>query len=250
MIQFDANTIFWVLVSLLGSSVASFIISWFFSNRYSLVADIVTVPSIVSRFSDTGEIQTEEGYTAYDTYIILENHSNQCFEMSDFAPLNSPHVIINYGKLQNIEHPYYMLNNPNPSAMYNNVRLEYDGKVTINIVFDFLKKGQNIEIVVHSLIRNDSTSKIKLAVAATPKNGSFICKKQLRLYHVLIQTIVVYLFLPLFIALPIVDDSMRSIMPILLLFWGPLSGKLVDYISYYGALRKIVRRFTPKHKKI
>ncbi len=41
--------------------------------------------------------------------------------------------------------------------------------------------------------------KIKLAV----KNGAFIYKKQLRSYHMLAQTITAYLFIPVFMALPV-----------------------------------------------
>ena len=245
MIQFDANTIFWFVLDLTGSSIASFAISWFFSTRFRLVADIVTVPSVVSKYSEEDKIGSEEGYTAYDTYVVLVNHSNQSIEMKDFAPLNMPRIIINGGKLQDKENAYYVLTNPDPFAMYNNVKLKYDD-VTISISFDQLKKGQSIEIVVHTLIKDNSPSKIKLAVAATLKNGAFICKKQLRSYHMIVQTIMTYVLVLIFVALPIFNGTTRYALLLLLIIWGPLSGKIVNYVSYYAARMKIVKKITRK----
>ena len=48
---------FFCFLGIIGSSVASMFISWIFSSRYNLVADIITVPSIESKFSKKDDIK-------------------------------------------------------------------------------------------------------------------------------------------------------------------------------------------------
>lgn len=234
----------WVycLLGIVGSSLVSFFISWFFSGRYNLVADIVTVPSEESRFSEKGKIDNQKEFIAYDTYVVLENHGNQALQMSDFAPKNMPHILINGGKLQKRQKPYRVLPNPDAFAMYNNVTLSYDGEWIINITFDQLKAGQNIEIVVHSLSSKNHQEKIKLGVAATLKNGKFICKKQLRAKYGMIQMTVTAIAYFVIMVIPTISASTRLAITIVMGIWWPLSVWLVDIISYYSAQRKIVRR--------
>lgn len=234
----------WVycLLGIVGGSLLSFIISWFFSGRYNLVADIVTVPSEKSRFSEKADIDNKKGFAAYDTYVVLKNNGNQGLQMSDFAPLNMPHILINGGVLQEREKPYRTLKNPNPFAMYNNVRLSYDGKWTINITFDQLKAGHTIEIVVHSLFPKNQQKRVKLAVGATLKNGNYISKKQLRAIYGMIQIIVTAIGWMVLMAVPVISASARLAITIVMGIWWPVSVWLVDVISYYSAQRKIVRR--------
>lgn len=241
-IVFDLQSLFWCIAGIVGSSIVSIYISWLFSGRYSLVADIVTVPSCCSKFSKNAEITVEKGFDAYDTYVVLENHGNQSLQMSDFAPLNMPHIQIVEGKLQRREKPYYVLPNPDPFAMYNNVRLSDNGDKTINITFDQLKQKQNIEIVVHSLIALNRQSRIKLSVAATLRNGRFISMKQLRAQRALIQMLVSAILLLVILRLPMIPDATKLTVMIALAIWWPLSVKLVDLVSYYGIRKKIVFR--------
>ena len=234
--------LFYCLLGIIGSSLASLFISWLFSGRYSLVADIVTVPSEKSKFSELGEIDNRKEFIAYDTYVVLENHGNQALQMSDFAPKNMPHILINGGKLQKRKKPFGVLSNPDVFAMYNNVELSYDGKWIINITFDQLKAGQNIEIIVHSLSPKNQQEKIKLGVAATLKNGKFICKKQLRAKYGMIQIIATAIAYFVITAIPTISTITKTVFAIVMMIWWPLSVWLVDIISYYSAQRKIVRR--------
>ena len=232
---------FFCFLGIIGSSVASMFISWIFSSRYNLVADIITVPSIESKFSKKDDIKTEKGFDAYDTYVVLYNHGNQSLQMSDFAPLNMPHILINGGRLQRRDNPYKVLPNPDPFAMYNNVKLFYDGESTINVEFDQLKAGQNIEIVVHSLIPENHRG-LKLGVAATLKNGKFISKKQLRASYGMIQIVTTAVALIIFLAIPTISTAVKSVAPLVMAIWWPVSIKIVDVISYFSIRGKIIRK--------
>ena len=239
------SDLLYCLLGIVGSSITSVIISWLFSSRFNLVADIVTVPSSESRFSKEEEINNQKGFIAYDTYVILENHGNQSLQMPDFAPLNMPHILINGGRLQKRNRPYRVLPNSDLFAMYNNVKLSYDGKWTINITFDQLKVRQNIEIIVHSLFPENHQERIKLGVAATLKNGKFICKKQLRATYGVIQMIATAIVYFIISAIPTLSVRTKIVVAIVMIIWWPLSVRLVDVISYYSAQRRIRR---PKKK--
>lgn len=241
---FDVQSLFWCLAGTVGSSMVSLYISWKFSGRYCLVANIVTVPSHISKYSKNVKIAKKKGFGAYDTYVALENRGNQSLQMSDFAPLNMPHIQIETAKgtLQKREKPYYVLPNPNPFAMYNNVQLSYDGNRTIGITFDLLKPHHTIEIVVHSLIPLNVRSRNKLAVGATLINGKFIMKKQLIAMYGLIQMLITAALLPVILMLPMVPESAKYYVPLVMGIWWPLSVFLVDVISIFSSRRKIVCR--------
>lgn len=90
----------WCIIGIIGSSLVSLIIAWFFSGRHTLVADIVTVSSRERRYSKEEDIDSKKGFVSYDTYVILKSNGNQSLQMLDFAPLNMPHILINGGELQ------------------------------------------------------------------------------------------------------------------------------------------------------
>lgn len=239
--SFDISNLFWCMMGVIGSTAASLVISWFFSGRHEMVADIITRPSKESKFSSNMIIGEEDGFVFYDTYVLLKNKGNQALTMADFAPLNMPHIAIVNGRLQKREKPYYVLPNPDAFAMYNNVELSDDGKSTINITFDQLKKGQSIEIVVHSLIAENSKSRIKLGVAATLRNGNFIYKKQLWARYGMVQIIISAIVLIAVSSVPTVSASVKKWMMVALAAWWPLSVLLLDIISYWHIRGKIIK---------
>ncbi len=231
--------LYWCLLGIVGSSFFSVIISWLFSSRYSLVADIVTIPSSESRFSRQEDIENKKGYISYDTYVVLKNRGNHSLEMSDFAPLNMPHLLINGGELQGRKNAYYIIHNQDPFAMYNNVRLSYDGKHCIYIEFDLLKAGHSIEVVVHSLFPETSNNKIKLGVAATLKNGKFISEIELRRKKVLIQLIVTAFVIPIFMIIPTITAELKDFVFIIMVLWASLAAFLVNVFSVYHSQKRI-----------
>ena len=236
------SDLLWCVIGIIGSSAASLFISWLFSGRYTLVVDLVTVPSNQSKYSNREEIEYKKGFQSFDTYAVLRNHGNQSLQMSDFAPLNMPHILIVNGELQERKKPFFVLPNPDPSAMYNNVRLSYDGNGMINIIFDQLKAGQNIEIIVHTLVPDSYQGKIKLGVSATLKYGKIMSMKQLRATFGLIMMVVTAAALPLFTNLLMIPNTAKNISMIAMMIWWPLSVKLVDLVSYYSIRSKIISK--------
>lgn len=241
-IVLDRQSLFWCIAGIAGSSIVSFYISWLFSGRYRLVADIVTVPSCNSKFSKNVKIDAGKEFGAWDTYVVLKNHGNHCLQMSDFAPLNMPHIEIAEGKLQRRQKPYYVLPNPDPFAMYNNVQLSDNGDRIISITFDLLKAGQNMEIVVHSLVPLSRRAESNLYVGATLKDGDFIGKKQMMFMRSLVYMLTFATLLPMVVALPMIPEAAKGGAMIAMVIWDPVSVILVNLISYYGARRKIVSR--------
>lgn len=234
------SDLMWCVVGIVGSSVVSYIISWLFSTRYNLVADIVTVPSRISKYSERVKLKKYKKYELYDTYVILKNNGNKSLRMSDFAPMNMPRIMIMDGKFQKRQKPYYVLPNPNPFAMYNNVCLNDEDGQTVYITFDQLKAGHTIEVVVHSLIDRNYHGRVKLAVAATLVDGKFIPRKSLRAMHAMIQIIVSAIAFLIFLALPTVSDMIKNLMMVIMIMWWLMSAKIVDLISYHGIRKKIV----------
>lgn len=125
--------------------------------------------------------------------------------------------------------------------MYNNVMLSYDGNRSINITFDQLNAGQNIAIVVHSLIP-DNQNEIKVGVGATLKNGKFICRKQLSAKYGMIQMLATAACLNVLFAIPMISYAAKMAALIALSAWWPTSIKLVDVINCHSVRRKVLRK--------
>ena len=244
---FDAKSIMWFLISAITGGVVSYFVSKLTSPKYMMIADIITIPSFHSRFSNVDDCVCEIGYTCYDTYIVLKNMGSQTLKMKDFAPLNMPHIIIIEGKLQQINKPYYILSNPDPFAMYNNVTLNHklkDGIDYVYIKFDMLKPGQSIEIVVHSLCLDERKSRIRVAVAATLIDGRFYRKKQLMAkngLYLMFASMAIVLLIIIANNVGGIASFDTNVIFVGLAIWCWLLIGIVDIISYLVIRKKIIR---------
>jgi len=95
------------IIGIAGSTLSSLIITSIYNRRVRLIADVVTVPSEKSKLDWIIKdknicVVSEEipdGYSSYDSYVILLNRGNQTLQMKDFSLNNPPHIVFVEGQL-------------------------------------------------------------------------------------------------------------------------------------------------------